>query len=120
VITQLALRDFLERGELDRHLRRMRTRYAARRAALESALHERLPSLRVRPAPVAGLFLLAAGEFDEGALTSRAAAVGVGVEPLGLHRFEPGPPGLVLGYGALSEPALARAIELLARVWSVG
>ena len=38
VITQLAFTDFLERGELDRHLRRMRTQYAGRRAALLGAL----------------------------------------------------------------------------------
>ena len=120
VIAQLALRDFVERGELERHLRRMRGRYAARRSTLLDALARRLPEVRVREAPSAGLFVLAGlpGTVDESALVARAAAAGVGLEGLGLHRFEPGGPGgLVLGYGALPEPALERAVELLAGVW---
>ncbi|MDA0167853.1 PLP-dependent aminotransferase family protein [Solirubrobacter taibaiensis] len=117
VITQLAFTDFLERGELDRHLRRMRTQYASRRAALLSALARRLPQLTVREAPPAGLFVLAEGEIDEHAMVEHAAQHGVGVEPLGLHRFEPGgSTGLVLGYGALAEPALDRAVELLSNM----
>jgi GntR family transcriptional regulator/MocR family aminotransferase len=116
VITQLAFTDFLARGELERHLRRMRARYASRRAALLAALAQRLPELSVRDAPPAGLFILAEGAFDEARVVERAAAAGVGIEPLGLHRFEPGGPrGLVLGYGALAEPALERAVALLAR-----
>ena len=117
VITQLAFTDFLERGELDRHLRRMRAQYASRRAALLSALAQRLPQLTVREAPPAGLFVLAEGEIDEPATVEHAARHGVGVEPLGLHRFEPdGTTGLVLGYGALAEPALERAIDLLSNI----
>jgi GntR family transcriptional regulator/MocR family aminotransferase len=115
-ITQLAFADFVARGELDRHLRRMRSRYASRRAALAGALAALLPQLRV--AEGAGLFGLALGDFDEGALVARAEAAGVGLEPLNLHRFDAGPPGLVLGHGALAEPGLERAVELLARVWS--
>ena len=37
-LEQLALADFVARGELDRHLRRMRLRYRARREALVDAL----------------------------------------------------------------------------------
>ena len=42
-IEQYAFADFLARGELDRHLRRMRARYRARRDALLEALAEALP-----------------------------------------------------------------------------
>ena len=91
VIAQLALRDFLERGELERHLRRMRSRYAARRATLLDALR-RLPEVRVRETPPAGLFVLADCDGDESAIVARAAQAGVGLEGLGLHRFEPGGP----------------------------
>ena len=47
-IGQLALADFIERGELDRHLRRMRLRYQRRREALLEALGRWLPDARVR------------------------------------------------------------------------
>ena len=40
---QLALADLIERGELDRHLRRMRRRYRARRDALVAAVATHLP-----------------------------------------------------------------------------
>jgi GntR family transcriptional regulator/MocR family aminotransferase len=46
VVEQLALADFIVRGELDRHLRRMRIEYRRRRAALAAAVHASLPEAR--------------------------------------------------------------------------
>src|SRR5262245_21682660 len=46
VFDQLALADFLKRGELDRHLRRTRLIYRARRDGLMEALRTYLPHLR--------------------------------------------------------------------------
>ncbi len=46
-IEQHAFADFLTRGELDRHLRRMRGRYRGRRDALIDALSEALPEAAV-------------------------------------------------------------------------
>lgn len=117
VIGQLALCDFVERGELDRHVRRMRLRYQARREALLAALERWLPNAR----PVgtaAGLFELVelpAGS-DEPALLAAAARRGVGMEGLSWHRFaHGGAPGLLLGYGNLSEPAIAHGVHLIAQ-----
>src|SRR5699024_6141909 len=47
-IEQHAFAAFLARGELDRHLRRNRVRYRARRDALVAALGAALPEARVR------------------------------------------------------------------------
>jgi GntR family transcriptional regulator / MocR family aminotransferase len=117
VLDQLALADFIGRGELDRHLRRMRLSYRARRRALLSALERIVP--QARPTGIAaGLFVLAMlpAELDEGAVLSAAAARGLGVEGLDAHRLDrSGPGGLVLGYGNLGEQAIARGIELLGR-----
>ena len=103
MIAQLALRDFVERGELERHLRRMRSRYAARRATLLAALRRRSRGARARDAARRPVRARPSAESDdESALVARAAEAGVGLEGLGLHRFEPGGRGgLVLGYGAL-------------------
>ena len=49
---QLALADFIARGELERHLRRMRLRYAQRHRTLMAALERELP--RWRPHRFAG------------------------------------------------------------------
>ncbi len=46
-IGQLALHDFIARGELDRHLRRMRLRYQRRREALLESLALHLPAARI-------------------------------------------------------------------------
>ena len=46
-IDQLAFADFLARGELDRHLRRMRTRYRARRDVLVAAVAAELPEAEI-------------------------------------------------------------------------
>jgi GntR family transcriptional regulator/MocR family aminotransferase len=52
---------------------------------------------------------------DEAAVVSAAAKRGVGVEGLALHRFKPGgPPGLVLGFAAMPEPAIKQSVRLLA------
>jgi GntR family transcriptional regulator/MocR family aminotransferase len=58
VLDQLAFADFLDCGEFDRHLRRMRPLYRRRRDALLAALRERTPQLE--PAGIAaGLHLVA-------------------------------------------------------------
>jgi GntR family transcriptional regulator / MocR family aminotransferase len=112
-LEQLALADFIARGELDRHLRRMRARYSARRGVLLAGLGG---------APVSGV---AAGVFtlvwlppdtDEEALVTAAAARGIGVEGLARHRVGDGPPGLIIGYACLSEPALERGVATLTKL----
>ena len=116
VVGQLALHDFVERGELDRHIRRMRLRYQRRREALVEALARWLPQGRVSEG-AAGLYELVElpEDVDEAALVASAAKRGVGLDGLSLHRFNPkGPPGLVLGFGCLSEPAIEHGIRLLA------
>ena len=89
VLDQLALADFIARGELERHLRRMRLRYRERRDALVEALSRSLPEAQVRGV-AAGLFVLALlpDAVDEEALVSAAAARGVGVEGLSWHRLQ--------------------------------
>jgi GntR family transcriptional regulator / MocR family aminotransferase len=115
VLGQLALRDFIERGELDRHLRRMRVRYRRRREALLDSLCRYVPEIVVSDG-AAGLYELAelpAG-VDEPSLVAAAAERGLGLDGLALHRFEPGgAPGLILGFASLAEPAIDHGIRLL-------
>jgi GntR family transcriptional regulator/MocR family aminotransferase len=116
VVGQLALRDFIVRGELDRHLRRMRPRYQRRREALLEALARHLTEARAS-GTAAGLFELVSlpAGVDEPALLKAAAARGVGMEGLSLHRFSAGgAPGVLLGFGNLSEPAIEQGVRLLA------
>ena len=120
VIGQLALGDFITRGELDRHLRRMRLRYQSRREALIEALARWLPAV-CTSASAAGLFELVGlpEHIDEGALLEAAASRGVGAEGLGWHRISyGGAPGLLLGFGNLAEPAIDQGVRLLAEAYA--
>jgi GntR family transcriptional regulator/MocR family aminotransferase len=112
---QLALADFIARGELERHLRRMRLRYAQRREALLAALARDLPEWRPLGSS-GGLHLLVElpADIDEPALLAAAARQGVGVEGLSLHSYTGDcPPGLVLGHAHMAEPAIERGVRLL-------
>jgi GntR family transcriptional regulator / MocR family aminotransferase len=113
---QLALADFISRGELERHLRRMRRRYGQRRRHLLDALAHELPAWR--PAPAAGgLHLMVAlpDSVDEPALLAAAARHGVGVEGVSLHSYTgDSAPGLVMGHAFMAEPAIERGVQLLA------
>ena len=116
MLDQLAFADFIARGELERHLRRVRLRYRERRSALVAALSRALPDARVGGV-AAGLFVpvLLAGDVDEEALVSAAAAHRVGIESMAWHRLRgAGPPGLVLGFANLAEPAIERGVAALA------
>jgi GntR family transcriptional regulator/MocR family aminotransferase len=109
-LMQLALADLIERGELDRHLRRQRRRYRRRRDALLQALAAALPQLTVRGA-AAGLYAVLGlpPGVREQAVLDAARERGVALEGLGGR-----PPGLVIGYANLDESAVAPAVRALA------
>lgn len=118
-LEQLVLADLIERGDLDRHLRRTRALNRRRRDALADAVAEHLPKARLRGV-AAGLHVqldLPSGS-DEPAIVSAAAERGVRFEPLGPHRFAAAvadeAPALLLGYAALSEQAIRRGVAELA------
>jgi GntR family transcriptional regulator / MocR family aminotransferase len=119
-LEQLAFADFLQRGELDRHLRRMRLRYRRRRDTLVGALGQRLPEVEVRGI-AAGLHVLAVlpEGVDERGVLSEARARGIALSGLSEHCVRPPAEGaLVLGYAGSSEPALRAAVKALAEVVS--
>jgi GntR family transcriptional regulator/MocR family aminotransferase len=119
-LEQMALADFVTRGEFDRHLRRMRPVYRRRRDALLAALARHLPWLE--PDGVsAGLHLVAwlPPHLDEAAVVAAARRAGVGLDAVGPYRISnPGPGGLIFGYATVSERAIAEGVATLARVIS--
>jgi GntR family transcriptional regulator/MocR family aminotransferase len=116
-IDQHAFAGFLRRGELDRHLRRMRIRYRARRDALVAALADELPEANVQGV-AAGLHVTARlpGDHDEHAIRGEAARRRIALSTLGENRLGTGeyPPTLLLGYAQLPEPAIRAAVRELA------
>nr|BFE83551.1 PLP-dependent aminotransferase family protein [Planobispora longispora] len=102
VLEQYALADFVRSGAYDRHLRRMRREYRARRDTLVRALAAHLPEITVHGVS-AGLHLLAElpEGWDEGAVATAARECGLAAEPVGPMRRRPGPPALVVGFARL-------------------
>jgi GntR family transcriptional regulator/MocR family aminotransferase len=119
VFEQLTLADFLDHGELDRHLRRTRPVYRQRRDTLLRALRTHLPDTVVHGV-AAGLHCLI--EFDAGvheeAIVASAAARSVRVYGARPYRATPrlGPPALIVGYGGISETLIERGVKELALV----
>jgi GntR family transcriptional regulator/MocR family aminotransferase len=115
-LEQLAFEDFLSRGELDRHLRRMRLRYRRRRDVLVRALARELPEIEIRGA-AAGLYLAAVlpPGSDERRVLEEARERGIAVSGLSDHcmraRREP---TLLLGYAVSGEPTIRAAVRTLA------
>jgi GntR family transcriptional regulator/MocR family aminotransferase len=116
---QAALASFLEDGAYARHLRRMRTTYAARRAALfDAAGRELAGRLELRPAET-GMHLLGLlpPGVDDRAVSARALEIGVEAPALSRYALRrPRRGGLVLGYAGYDEKALSRGVGLLAQV----
>jgi GntR family transcriptional regulator / MocR family aminotransferase len=119
-IDQLAFADFLARGELDRHLRRLRPIYRARRDRLLDALGRHLPELEPVGAS-AGLHVLTwlPTDLDETSVVEAAAAAGIRLQGVGSRpdRAAAERGGLTFGYGVIREDQMEAAVLRLAGVF---
>jgi GntR family transcriptional regulator/MocR family aminotransferase len=115
VLEQLALRRLIDTGEYDRHVRRVRAIYRARRDRLTAALAAHLPELGVKGV-AAGLHVLLQlpAELDDARVMSEAAGDGIRVEPLSRFALERPANGLVIGYGRVHEESIEPAVAALA------
>lgn len=119
-LTQAAMADFMAEGHFARHLRRMRALYGERRAAFLAACARHLTPFGTVTPPEAGLHsvLWLRPGTDDRAAAELAGAAGFACPALSGYRLHPGPPGLVLGWGAVAagrmDTVMARLAEALA------
>ena len=117
-LDQLTLAELMTRGDYDRHVRRARAAYRARRDRLLAALARQLPELEVEGV-AAGVHLLLRlpGGVSDVAIADAAGRARIAVPPLSAFRVRPSEDGgLVIGYGRLHESAVEAATRALARV----
>ncbi|MBY8878368.1 MocR-like pyridoxine biosynthesis transcription factor PdxR [Actinacidiphila acidipaludis] len=119
-LDQLALARLIASGRYDRHLRRMRTLYAARRSALVAALAAHAPGVRLTGL-AAGFHAVAHLDpgRDEDEVVAAARARGVGLYGMAANRSAPAGPGdarLVLGFGNVGERAITEGVAAVGDV----
>ncbi len=115
-LTQAVLAEFMRSGRLAPHIRRMRTEYARRRAALLQALARHCPAIHPVAAP-GGLHLVARLDdtADETAVLHAARARGLAVSPLAAYfNAPPTMSGLVLGFATVPVPLASDVARRLA------
>ncbi|MBI5516825.1 MAG: PLP-dependent aminotransferase family protein [Deltaproteobacteria bacterium] len=120
-VLELALAELLEDGELERHARRARKVYHARRDAFVEALTGDLGGVLRVEAPAGGLALWAPVDpsVNVERWAERARALGVLVHTGRRFVFEGrAPDALRLGFAALPEARLREAVRRLARALS--
>jgi GntR family transcriptional regulator/MocR family aminotransferase len=112
-----AVARFIEAGELERHLARVRRIYRSRRDALIAVLESELGDILTIGPAEAGIHLLAGlpDGVDDVSLALAAQRVGIEFSPLSPHYYSTkARPGMLLGFGALNEDQLATGVRRLA------
>lgn len=118
ILEQMALADFIAEGHFMRHIRRMHTVYAQRRAALLAAVASEPGELLAVHAPEAGMHLVGwlPPGVDDVVVAQQAAKYGVEVIPVSVFCQESVPRGgLVLGYAAVNEQEIRDGVHRLAQ-----
>lgn len=113
---QLVMNDFIREGHFARHIRRMRSIYMERRAALLEAIDMHLADRLDVIGAEAGMQLVALlpPGTDDVAISRAAAKVGVSVRPLSMCYAEPPERGgLIFGYGGASVREIREAVRKL-------
>ncbi len=115
-LDQLALAHLMESGRFDRHLRRMRSVYAARRRALVEAIGEAAPDLQLTGL-AAGFHAVAylPKGANEAEIVDAAAQRSVGLQGLGRYQSPDSKAlsGIVFGFGDVDEDTIRRGIAAI-------
>ncbi|OCW59546.1 PLP-dependent aminotransferase family protein [Hoeflea olei] len=116
---EAALAELIRDGELGRHARKARRVYRARRDVLATALREHLGDRIAFDVPAGGLALwLRCPDVSAECWAARAGESGLALLPGSRFALEEAAPqAFRLGYAALEERQIARAVEILARCW---
>lgn len=101
-------------GHFTRHIRRMRTLYAQRRAILIKALKDTLTYEVYAPDTGMHLILWLAPGMDDKLASQQAAIHGVDVLPISLFSMNKNRTGLMLGYAPVNEQEIYDGVQRLA------
>lgn len=122
IIEQKVLCKFIEEGYFERHLNKMRALYKKKRETLVKALQDLQCGIKILGAD-AGLHLLLRipNHMTEDELISSALRIDVKVYGISKYYYDRGyltiQPTIILGYAALTEYEIKKAVKLLYEAW---
>ncbi|WP_289140940.1 PLP-dependent aminotransferase family protein [uncultured Pseudomonas sp.] len=128
VSTQAVMAEFMAAGHFQRHIRRMRRAALSRRNVLLAGWPDDVPGVGSLPGVAAGLHLTVRVQSlaREARLVAQALAADVEINALSsywlpdTHSAPAQRAGLVLGFAAVPEAAIAQALARLRKAWRVG
>ena len=113
IMVQKILTDFIESGEFEKHLNRMRKIYSKKRQLLIDLFKDR-PDIKIKGAD-AGLHIIL--EFDnkhsEKEIIQKALKHKIKIYGLSSYGSKNNPPSILLGFATLSEKKLKEAVDIL-------
>ncbi len=118
-LTQAAVADFIDEGHFERHLRRLRKAYGARRRVLVDALNSHMRENVHYVNDPAGLHIMLSLDPScrEREIVQQAAEMGVGVYPGAPYHLEkPAPPSILLGYSGLDAGQITEGVRRLGNI----
>lgn len=119
MLEQYALRDFIEEGHLERHIRRMRSLYAERRQVLVEALNTHLGNRAIVFGEEAGMHVLVRfqTQMRDEVLIEQAAELGVGLSSAAANYLRSGVTGeFIFGYADLAPEQIVEGVIRIARL----
>lgn len=118
-LPQLALADFMARGQFSSHLRRMRKLYMARRNYLLQQVAKHFAGKLqwlASDGGMHGVFILAP-EYDDRQVAELAITKGLGVRPLSYYYDqEQSQSGLIIGFAGYNESQIDRGLKILGEI----
>ncbi|MCG3183674.1 MAG: HTH-type transcriptional regulatory protein GabR [Planctomycetes bacterium] len=122
MLESAALAQFIEEGHFERHLRRMRTLYAEKRAAFNDILQQNLPAALPQPVPAGGMKMMlnVPSHLTRQDAYQKAMEAGVRVYDQSACYFEQeqAPNRLTIGFTALPIEKVKEAAHRLVRAWT--
>jgi GntR family transcriptional regulator/MocR family aminotransferase len=122
MLEQIALAEFIRAGDYERHIRRMRRTYRARRDALHVALRDRFGDRIEIGERQGGLNVLVTFRLplDDADVVARASAAGIALRSARAYfAHPPDQPTFLVGFAALQEETIRDGIDRLARALEV-
>lgn len=119
---QMAIAEFMNGGQLDRHIRKLRNLYGERRQVLIDSLIKQFGDKVTLSGTEAGVFVLASfqSRFSTKQIIERATKLGVGLTTTELFYQHLAPEGeFILGFGNLSATQIREGVRRLGRAFDL-